>query len=240
MAIIHLEILSFQFPRMTLRLFSQSRQPLAARPVYAVFQYVFRWYDLNCVNIGSSLVHLTPKQACLLILTTKFVPQQRSTKSFSIWIYKINRLVNIYFLYFLLGLNCCQFCGFDWFRHSQEIVSILSDISHPREGRVATLFNNLQIADLDTRSRKVWDFELDCNRRSLFRIIWRSSASYRLIKNTILNTWQTKMCSHRIFFSTSKLLDFPNNGWFFRCIVCIADRALSIRIVKDSLNNKIP
>ena len=104
---------------------------------------------------------------------------------------------------------------------SELIVSILSDVSHPRQSLVARLLYDLQISHLQhqwhclllfynvsyncylyARGRKIWNLKLDIyGRLSLVQIP--------------IHAWKEKLCLHEIFFSSGKWLDGPTNCILF-------------------------
>ena len=47
--------------------------------------------------------------------------------------------------------------------HSQLIVTISSDVAHPRQRFVSTLLHNLQISHLQSRGRVIRDFKVHCD-----------------------------------------------------------------------------
>ena len=55
--------------------------------------------------------------------------------------------------------------------HTPIVVTILCDVPHPWESLVATLFDDLEVADLDARYCEVWDLELHRNRCSFINFL---------------------------------------------------------------------
>ena len=55
--------------------------------------------------------------------------------------------------------------------HAPIVITILCNIPYPRESLVTTLFDDLEVADLDTRHREVRNLKLHRNWRSLIDIL---------------------------------------------------------------------
>mmetsp|Transcript_7224 Transcript_7224/g.9802 ORF Transcript_7224/g.9802 Transcript_7224/m.9802 type:complete len:224 (-) Transcript_7224:894-1565(-) len=111
--------------------------------------------------------------------------------------------------------------------HSQLVVSISSDISHPRQGLVSTPFNNLEVTNLYATNSKIWNLKLD-GYGSLPGVFTRvvSLLLAATVSFTGTDGWQSKVSPHEIFSSTVKLLDVPNNSVFIREVGDVADAGL--------------
>ena len=56
-------------------------------------------------------------------------------------------------------------------RNIPIIIAVLCDVPHPGEGLVATFFDNLEVADLDSRYRKVRNLKLHRDGCSLINLL---------------------------------------------------------------------
>lgn len=69
------------------------------------------------------------------------------------------------------------------------VITILRDIPHPRKGLVTTLFNNFEVADLNTRHRKIRNLKLHCDRCSLIDLLLcvRPVSTFPTADKTVVN-----------------------------------------------------
>lgn len=55
--------------------------------------------------------------------------------------------------------------------HTPIVIAILRDIPHPGESLVTALFDDLEVADLDTRDSEIGNLKLHHNRRPLINLL---------------------------------------------------------------------
>ncbi len=63
--------------------------------------------------------------------------------------------------------------SFAWFfAYTPIVIPVLSDVPHPRQGLIAALFHNFQIANLDPGHREIWNFEFNGDWSSFLYVLF--------------------------------------------------------------------
>uniref|UniRef100_A0A0E9XMI6 Uncharacterized protein n=1 Tax=Anguilla anguilla TaxID=7936 RepID=A0A0E9XMI6_ANGAN len=98
---------------------------------------------------------------------------------------------------------------------SQLVISVLSDVSNPRQGLISTFLNDLQVAHLDSRGSEVRDFKLHADGRFSFLVLG-------------LHARQPKVRPHQVLLSTREGFDGPDDLAVLRYPLHAAHRGLEL------------
>lgn len=92
--------------------------------------------------------------------------------------------------------------------HSYLVVSVLGNVSNPRQGLVATLLHDLEVSHLDATDGEVGDLKLELDRNvGVF------------LPLLVLNRWEPKCGSHHVLFPPRELLDAPDHATLVRHVL---------------------
>jgi len=117
--------------------------------------------------------------------------------------------------------------------HSDLVISILCDISDPRESSVSTLFLDFKIPHLESTNCVIRNFEVQRNwlALELFSVWWNHCRKMESCCQEIFSlSWELLECPSNSFFIRD-ILDYSVSCFELWCISIIGDRNKHINII---------